>query len=152
MIIYTINKIMKKEFLTFLAFIFMAASMGCRNASTSSSDKSSDAEAQGTPFINFSEYEHDFGTVTEGEKVAYIFTFENTGTGNLVINSAVGSCGCTVPKYNNKPVPPGGKGNVEVVFDTSGRGGFQTKTITLSTNSSNPVTLLKISAEVIRSN
>jgi hypothetical protein len=99
--------------------------------------------------IFFKEYEHDFGKVAEGEKIAYVFNFENKGTENLVIYSASASCGCTVPKYDSKPVSPGGNGNLEVVFDTSGRDGLQTKTITVKSNASVPVVLLKITAEII---
>jgi hypothetical protein len=99
--------------------------------------------------IIFKEYEHDFGKVAEGEKIACLFNFENKGTENLVIYSASASCGCTVPKYDSKPVSPGGNGNLEVVFDTSGRNGLQTKTITVKSNASVPVVLLKITAEVI---
>jgi hypothetical protein len=106
----------------------------------------------GTAAIVFKEYDHDFGKVAEGEKVSYIFIFENRGTANLVVNSAATSCGCTVPKYDTKPVLPGGKGDLEVVFDTSGRNGMQTKTITVKSNASTPVVLLKITAEVVSTN
>jgi hypothetical protein len=96
----------------------------------------------------FREYEHDFGKVTEGEKVGYVFTFENQGKGNLVILSATTSCGCTIPKYDIKPIAPGESGNIEVIFDTSGRNGMQTKTITVKSNATTPVILLKITADV----
>jgi hypothetical protein len=97
----------------------------------------------------FKEYEHTFGKVTEGEKISYVFTFENKGTGALVIESATATCGCTIPKYDRKPILPGGSGNIEVVFDTSGRSGIQAKTITVKSNASIPVVLLKIISEVI---
>jgi hypothetical protein len=104
-----------------------------------------------TSVISFREYEHDFGKVAEGEKVACIFSFENTGKGPLVISSATSSCGCTVPKYDTKPIAPGNTGMIEVVFDSSGRNGRQTKTITVRSNASKPIVLLKISGEVITS-
>jgi hypothetical protein len=95
------------------------------------------------------EYEHAFGKVTEGEKVAYVFSFVNNGPGNLVIASASTSCGCTVPKYDRKPIAPGKGGSLEVVFDTSARSGTQTKTVSVHSNSRTPVVVLKITAEVI---
>jgi hypothetical protein len=109
-----------------------------------SSDLSADTKAE----ITFREYEHDFGKVSEGEKIAYVFTFKNSGNSDLVIKSALTTCGCTVPKYSTKPIPPGEGGNLEVVFDTSGRSGIQTKTITVRSNSSKPAVILKITAEV----
>lgn len=104
---------------------------------------------KGTSEITFREYQHDFGKVSEGEKLSYIFTFENKGTGDLIINSASTTCGCTVPKYDTKPIHSGGSGKLEVVFDTSGRDGIQTKVITVKSNASTPVVLLKITAEIV---
>ncbi|MBK7628271.1 MAG: DUF1573 domain-containing protein [Bacteroidales bacterium] len=115
------------------------------NDSSSPAGFSADGKAE----ISFREYEHDFGKVAEGEKIAYVFTFENSGTTDLVIKSASSTCGCTVPKYDTRPVSPGKGGNLEVVFDTSGRSGQQTKTITVKSNASKPVVLLKITAEVV---
>ena len=80
-----------------------------------------------------------------------MFTFENEGTEDLIISSVTTTCGCTVPKYDTKPIPPGERKS-EVVFDTSGRSGMQTKTITVKSNAKTPVVLLKITAEVVTNN
>ncbi len=124
--------------------LFLACSQRSGNTvadSTGSSDT-------GKAVLEFREYEHSFGKVEEGEKVAYVFNFINKGTGNLVIQSATTTCGCTVSKYNRKPVAPGREGTLEVVFDTSGRNGLQTKTVTVKSNATVPVVILKITAEV----
>jgi hypothetical protein len=115
-------------------------------------DSTSIVADKGTCEISFRDYQHDFGKVTEGEKLSYIFTFDNKGPGDLIINSASTSCGCTVPKYDTKPIHSGDSGKLEVVFDTSGRNGMQTKVITVKSNASTPVVLLKITAEVVTSN
>ena len=81
--------------------------------------------------------------------MAHIFAFENKGPGNLVIESASTSCGCTVPKYDRSPIPAGKGGNLEVVFDSNGRNGIQTKTISVQSNSKTEVVILKITAEVV---
>ena len=96
--------------------------------------------------------EHDFGKVEEGEKVGFVFNFENAGTGNLIILAASTTCGCTVPRYDTKPISPGDNGEMEVIFDTSGRSGIQTKIITVKSNASVPLVMLKITAEVITNN
>ena len=57
-----------------------------------------------------------------------------------------------MPKYDRKPVPPGGKGTLEVVFDTSGREGMQTKTIVIQSNAENNLVILRIIAEVVDEN
>ncbi|MCX6255404.1 MAG: DUF1573 domain-containing protein [Bacteroidia bacterium] len=140
---------MRKILIITLVLLAVVAS-NCGNGTRKNSGNSSlQTTVTGTVEIAFREYEHNFGKVAEGEKVGYTFTFDNKGTANLIITSATTSCGCTVPKYNAKPIPPGGNGNIEVVFDTSGRNGMQTKTITVKSNASIPVVLLKITAEVV---
>jgi len=114
--------------------------------------RQAEAGPNDTASIYFAEYEHNFGKVVAGEKVAYIFTFENRGTGPLVISSASTSCGCTVSKYNTKPIAPGGKGSLEVTFDSSGRNGKQTKTITVRSNATKSVVLIRLTGEVLSGN
>ncbi len=133
-----------------LVLILVGVSCGNRNQKGLRTD--GQASDTGKASITFTSYEHDFGKVSQGEKVSTIFTFTNTGTSPLVINSATTSCGCTVSKYDRKPIIPGGTGNMEVVFNTEGRNGLQTKTITVNSNARQPVVLLRITAEVINNN
>ena len=142
---------MRKIIIVTLVLIALTASY-CGRGKSSKSANSSAAASAGTSEIVFREYQHDFGKVAEGEKISYSFTFDNKGTGNLVITSATTTCGCTVPKYDTKPISPGANGSLEVIFDTSGRNGMQTKTITVKSNASTPVVLLKITAEVVTTN
>ncbi len=139
---------MKRNLILFCGVIALLT-LNCTGSNNKDGGNSSvNSSAGGKAEILFKEYEHDFGKVSEGEKIAYVFTFENRGNADLVIRSALTTCGCTVPKYSTKPIPPGEGGNLEVVFDTSGRNGIQTKTITVRSNASTPAVILKITAEV----
>jgi len=134
------------------ALMFLNIS-GCGSGMTKGADEVNFLNSDtGKAVISLTEYEHDFGKVETGEKIGYIFTFLNTGKGNLVINSVSTSCGCTVPKYDKKPLASGEKGSLEVIFNTAGYDGIQTKTITVQSNATTPVVILKITAEVINSN
>lgn len=125
---------------------------GCGNRQNKNNvNTGSPADSIGMAEIVFSEYMHDFGQVKEGEKVACVFNFENEGTGDLIIANVTTSCGCTVPKYETKPISPGEKGTLEVVFNTSGYDGVQTKTIQVKSNATTQFVVLKISTEVISS-
>ncbi|MCE5347812.1 MAG: DUF1573 domain-containing protein [Bacteroidales bacterium] len=143
---------MRNILLTFFALTAIMLS-NCGNSTRKDAAKNvTQLIDTGNAEIVFKEYEHDFGKVTEGEKLGFTFTFKNKGTGSLVIASATTSCGCTVPKFDSKPIPPDGQGKLEVVFDTSGRNGMQTKTITVKSNATVPVVLLRITAEVVSNN
>lgn len=95
---------------------------------------------------------HDFGNITEGERVTTVFTFENTGESPLIISNARGSCGCTVPDYPHKPIAPGATGEIKVSFDSSNRAGKQDKTVTLDANTVPRSTILKITSNVMPKN
>ena len=142
---------MKKVLIYFLALIALTLS-GCGSNTAKNVDSSGSGPKQnGTVEIFFKEYEHNFGKVAEGEKVACVFAFENKGTSDLVVTSATTSCGCTVPKYDTKPISPGDSGHLEVIFNASGFNGIQTKTITVNSNAATPVVLLQIKADVVTS-
>lgn len=101
-----------------------------------------------TTAITFEHTDFDFGSVKDGEKVKHTYKFKNTGKEPLIISSAKGSCGCTVPKWPSEPIPPGGSGQIDVEFDSKGKPGKQTKRVTVTANTVPPQTLLNISGNV----
>jgi hypothetical protein len=142
-----------KKILIMSLFLMAVMLSNCGNSTNKGTSESGVQQTgSGSAEISFTEYEHDFGKVSEGEKLAYDFTFVNKGTTDLVVASVTTTCGCTVPKYSRKPVSPGDAGKLEVIFDTSGRSGRQTKTVTVKSNASMAVVLLKITAEVVTDN
>jgi hypothetical protein len=100
------------------------------------------------PVMEFKEDKFDFGKIVQGEKVSHTFMFKNTGKGDLVISSASGSCGCTVPEYPKTAVPSGTTGLIKVTFDSSGKEGHQEKTVTITANTVPNTKVLKIIATV----
>lgn len=131
-------------------FAVFALAAGCgRNGAGANTNKGYVLkDTIGTPVLTFSATEHDFGRIQEGETVGYTFNFKNTGDADLVLTSVQTSCGCTVPKFSRKPIPPGGSGSIEVSFDSRDRSGRQTKTITVFSNAGTRVMMLRITAEV----
>lgn len=106
------------------------------------------APDQPTTTVSWDKEEHDFGNIKEGDKVNTSFTFTNTGSEPLIISSAKGSCGCTVPQWPKEPIAPGGTGSIDVEFNSKNKPGNQVKTVTIQANTDpNPIRL-KIKAEV----
>lgn len=100
--------------------------------------------------ITFEENNFDFGTLEEGEKVEHIFKFENTSDNPLTISNARGSCGCTVPEWPREPIAPGESGEIKVKFDSKGKKGKQSKTVTITANTIPSNTILTINSDVIK--
>lgn len=136
------------------AFLASCGSDSGENKGISTNDVSNSASADGEskdglPDMKFEEEEHDFGRITQGEKVSYAFKFKNTGKGNLLIASAAGSCGCTVPEFPKEPILPGQEAKINVVFNSEGKSGIQEKTITVVTNCEPSTKTIKIKTNVI---
>jgi hypothetical protein len=110
----------------------------------------SDAPVDNTPktTMSFEKYEHDFGTIKQDTEHPHVFTFTNTGTEPLIIESATGSCGCTVPEYPKHPIPPGGTGELKVEYKPGKQENAQTKTVTVVANTEPKQTELRIKANV----
>jgi hypothetical protein len=62
----------------------------------------------------------------------HVFKLTNTGDKDLIIGNAFGSCGCTVPEYPKDPIAPGKEADVRVRFNSEGKEGAQTKSVTLT--------------------
>lgn len=107
------------------------------------------AFAEGSPRINFIQESYDFGKVKQGKIVEYTFSFENKGTEDLVIKEVTTSCGCTAALVSNSIVKPGEAGQIKVSYDSQGRAGKVSRTITVESNDPvEPVKELSITALV----
>jgi len=116
---------------------------------TSATDAKKGEKPEGPlPVIEFSDLEHDFGTIAEGNVVEHTFEVKNTGEAPLIIQSAQPSCGCTVPDWTKTPIEPGKSGFVKAKFDSKGKPGMQNKTITVTSNSWPKQTVLRFKANV----
>ena len=84
--------------------------------------------------VKFAVEKIDFGTVKEDAIIEKKFEFTNIGASDLVVISAKGSCGCTIPTVPAEPIPPGAKGFVAVKYIARNKVGPQKPEITVVTN------------------
>jgi len=90
----------------------------------------------------------DYGTIAHNADGKREFVFTNNGNKPLIITNATGSCGCTVPTYPKEPIAPGAKAVIGVKYATDRVGAF-TKTVTLTTNATEPTKTLTIKGTVL---
>ncbi len=100
------------------------------------------------PELSFETKAHDFGKVTEGEKVSFDFHFKNLGRAPLIISDVQSSCGCTVPEWPRGIVKVGEGGYIRVVFDSKGQKGEFSKHVVITANTYPNKTILKITGIV----
>lgn len=140
--------------LLFILTLFLSSCGSDAQKEIDSSAVNNSESAQGSdrdelPEIKFDEEDYDFGKIMQGEKVSHAFEFTNTGNKNLVVSSAAGSCGCTVPEWPKEPILPGKKSKIEVIFNSEGKSGYQEKTVTVVTNCEPATRVIRIKCEII---
>ena len=136
-----------------LMSLFMMTACGEQGGDNLSTDlvtnpKSATESSYKQAAIKFNKEEHDFGTLLQGEVVTYSFHFTNTGNMPLIISEVGSSCGCTVGDYPREPIAPGKTGDIKVTYNSAGHHGFQSRFLTVMSNTNPAKTTLRIKGTV----
>jgi hypothetical protein len=119
-----------KKYLLLMVWMGLATTLFAQETSTQNANG---------PVIVFEKKTHDFGDIFQGDKVEETFKFTNAGTAPLIITNVQVTCGCTTPKgWPRDPIPPGGKAELTVAFNSAGKMGRQNKVVTVVSNAVNP--------------
>ena len=129
-----------KNVLYLLVLLFVSAPVFAQN------------ETSGSPEMSFDGTVHEFGSIAQGVVVEHTFKFSNTGSSPLIISSANGSCGCTVPIWPKEPIMPGDEGEIKVSFNSEGKYGLQDKTVTINYNTESGPVILHMKGKVEKMN
>lgn len=92
----------------------------------------------------------NFGEIKEGTQAKATFKFTNTGDAPLIISDVARSCGCTGVTFPKEPIAPGEEGVISAVYDSRGRPGHFTKTLTIKHNAEGGNLYLTIKGTVIK--
>ena len=60
----------------------------------------------------------EFGSFKKGLKKSHTYNFTNTGTEDVEID-LVSACDCTTTEWTRGVIKPGGKGKIDIVFDSA---------------------------------
>ncbi len=112
-------------------------------------EEASSAISSGWPTMNFEAYDYYFDDVEEGEKISHSFNFTNTGNSVLFIGKVEATCGCTVANFPKEGIEPGDKGTIDILFDTKGLNGSQSRTINITSNTEYRTESLFISGYIL---
>lgn len=91
------------------------------------------AWSQSGPKIKLDANEVNYGTIEQNSEPFRTLKFKNVGNEPLIIKSARGNCGCTVPTWPREAIMPGESGDLKIKYSTD-RVGPINKKVTLTTN------------------
>lgn len=104
--------------------------------------------AQSKAPLEFKEVKHSFGKIKQNVPATYVFTFKNTSSTPVVIESATAQCGCTTPDYPKGVIPKGATEKIKVTYNAASRGSF-TKQVTVKVAKVADPIVLTIDGEVV---
>jgi hypothetical protein len=111
-------------------------------------DKTTQASNPNAPTVDFKEESYNFGDVGEGPQITHEFKFTNNGKEPLILANVKASCGCTTPSWPKDPILPGKEATILVTYNTQGRPGAFTKSITITSNATTPSKVIFIKGTV----
>ncbi|MCS7163248.1 MAG: DUF1573 domain-containing protein [Bacteroidia bacterium] len=101
------------------------------------------------PRAQFEATSYDYGKIRAGEKVTHEFRLTNGGKKPLIIRKVKASCGCTAVAPDKSTLQPGESTVIKVTFDSTGRSGRDSKSVTVITNDPRqPVVHLVLQGEI----
>ena len=80
--------------------------------------------AAAQPDVEFSEMEHNLGTLVWHNSAQATFTLKNTGRKDLVITSVEPDCGCTLVSWTQGNIAPGKSASISARYDAEQLGHF----------------------------
>lgn len=128
--------------LSLIIAAIMLLSCGNKTSSHSSPSVSINSNKKKEPGrIEFTKEIHNFGSLKEGETVAYSFQYKNSGSSPFRLTKVEPTCGCLTVKFSKEEIVSGGSSAIEVIFQTAGEWGNQVKTVELETSDGETKTL-----------
>ncbi len=125
--------------------LFSVLVMAMLVATVSFAQTSPKAVAQDGAQMKFTTTIVDYGTIAQNSDPIRTVAFTNTGTEPLIIKSAKGSCGCTIPTFPKEPIAPGATAEIKIKYDTKRLGAIN-KTVTIQSNAG--VKILKVKGNI----
>ena len=99
--------------------------------------------------LTFEEKVYNFGLLPQGKKATKEFYFTNTGNTAINLVSVHSSCGCTASELPKDPILPGNKSFIKVEFDSKGKMGQQSQTVTVYSDGQPSQFVLKMRGIVV---
>jgi hypothetical protein len=138
-----------------LSILFLTSFLGCKdkkdiiNLVQSPLTADTKANEVAMPRIEIENDVYDFGKIDQDKSVSKFFHLHNVGDAPLLIRSAKGSCGCTVPEWPKEAVAAGDYATIKVTFNSGKKSGKQNKTVSLVTNAIPSIKVLTIKGTVL---
>ena len=71
--------------------------------------------------------EFNFGEIRLGGTREHVFSFKNTGSEPVILQTVRTTCGCTAASWTEEPILSGASGDIKIEYDATKTGSFRKK-------------------------
>jgi hypothetical protein len=136
---YSCKKMKTMKFILITAALFASVQLMAQEKQVST-EESKEIKVESKKGLTFSSLEIVRENIPYGTNDLFEFEFKNESKTPAIIQGVQTSCGCTTANKPEEPIQSGKKSMISVKYDTKRVGQF-TKTITISSNVSDPIIL-----------
>jgi hypothetical protein len=140
---------MKKILLMFLLFTATTTMILAQDAKTKE-EKTEETKTGDGPQMKLETTDIDYGTMEKNADPFRTAKFTNTGNEPLIIKSARGNCGCTVPTWPREAIMPGESKEIKIRYATNRTGPFHKKVTLVTNEKENNKHIIKIHGKVLK--
>lgn len=128
------------KYILIVLAISLSVNAGAQENTTKKQSTKKETVVKKQKGLTFTTLEINRDNIPYGSEDLFIFEFKNDAKTPAIIQGVQTSCGCTAAEKPAEPVKPGKKSKISVKYDTKREGSF-TKTITITSNVSEPIIL-----------
>jgi hypothetical protein len=128
------------KFALFVLALALSVNAGAQENTKKKETPKKETTAKKKKGLTFTTLEINRENIPYGSEDLFIFEFKNDAKTPAIIQGVQTSCGCTAAEKPVEPVKPGKKSKISVKYDTKREGNF-TKTVTITSNVSEPIIL-----------
>jgi hypothetical protein len=128
------------KFALFVFALALSVNAGSQENTKKKETTKKETTAKKKKGLTFTTLEINRENIPYGSEDLFIFEFKNDAKTPAIIQGVQTSCGCTAAEKPAEPVKPGKKSKISVKYDTKREGNF-TKTVTITSNVSEPIIL-----------
>ena len=153
-ILLTHKKIEMKKFL--LSFLMIAAvsslifAQEAKKATKKAEVTAKEVANPNGPKMELETLDIDYGTIEKNADPFRTVKFTNTGKEPLIIKSARGNCGCTVPTWPREAIMPGETKEIKIRYATNRIGPFHKKVTLVTNEATDNKHIIKIHGKVLK--
>ena len=141
---------MKKFLLSLVMFVAVSSFVFAQETKVEEAKSTVETAKADGPIMQLASLVVDYGTIEKNSDPFRTVKFTNAGNEPLIIKSARGNCGCTVPTWPREAIMPGESQEIKIRYSTNRVGGINKKVTLVTNEKTNNKHIIKLKGKILK--